>query len=91
MPAGFTTDTYDAVNAKAELDTRPPEGLSSHALATSGDQAVIVDVWESQEAFESFRNDRLNPALESIVGAEAFAAMPTPEREFYDVHNAGTQ
>ncbi len=26
--------------------------------------------------------------MESIVGAEAFAEMPTPEREFFAVHNA---
>jgi hypothetical protein len=86
MPADFTTDMYDAVNAKAEVAANPPAGLIYHALGTSDDGAVIIDVWESEDAFESFRGDRLNPAMESIVGSEVFAAMPTPEREFYAVH-----
>ncbi len=48
---------------------------------------MIIDVWESEEDFENFRTGRLNPAMESVVGSEAFAAMPTTERGFYDVHN----
>lgn len=87
MPADFTTDMYDAVNAKAQIGANPPSGLISHTLGTSDQGAVILDVWESEDAFESFRSDRLNPAMESIVGAEVFAGMPTPEREFYAVHN----
>ena len=58
-----------------------------HALGTSADAHVIVDVWESEEAFDTFRTDRLNPALESVVGSEAFESMPTPERAFYEVHH----
>jgi hypothetical protein len=90
MPEGFTTEQYDAVNAKAELEANPPAGLIHHTLGVSDQGAVILDVWESQDAFESFREDRLNPALESIVGAEVFAGMPTPEREFYAVHQTVT-
>ena len=87
MPAGFTTDTYDAVNVKAEIEDNPPRGMIFHALGTSAGGHVIVDVWESEKAFDNFRNDRLNPALESIVGSEVFEAMPTPERSFYEVHH----
>ena len=47
----------------------------------------MLDVWESEEAFESFRVDRLNPVLESVVGSEVFAQMPAPEREYYTVHH----
>lgn len=87
LPADFTTDTYDAVNAKAEVEANPPKGLVSHTLGTSSDGSVIVDVWDSEEDFEAFRNDRLNPALESAVGSEVFDAMPTPERDVYELHN----
>lgn len=87
MPVEFTTETYDAVNVKAEVEDNPPQGMIFHALGTSADGHVIVDVWESEEAFETFRTDRLNPALESIVGSEVFEAMPTPERTFYEVHH----
>ncbi|MDX6582001.1 MAG: hypothetical protein QOI10_1185 [Solirubrobacterales bacterium] len=87
MPEGFTTEQYDAVNEKAAVTTDPPAGLIHHTVGTSDSGAVMIDVWESEEAFESFRDDRLNPALESIVGTETFAEMPAPEREFYAVHN----
>ena len=87
MPAGFDTDTYDQISAKARVNAEPPKGMIFHALGTSDRGQVIVDVWESEEAFDDFREGRLNPAMESIVGSEAFAAMPTPERQFYGVHN----
>lgn len=86
MPADFTTDMYDAVNAKTEVEANPPSGLISHTLGTSDQGAVILDVWESEDDFESFRSERLNPAMESVVGSEVFAGMPTPERELYAVH-----
>lgn len=87
MPADFTTDTYDAVNAKADVEKDPPKGMIFHALGTSPDGSVILDVWESEDDFEAFRTGRLNPAMEEVVGSEVFAAMPTPERTFYEVHN----
>jgi hypothetical protein len=90
MPEGFTTEQYDAVNAKAEIAANPPSGLIHHTLGISDQGAVILDVWDSEDDFESFRNDRLNPALESIVGAEVFAEMPAPDREFYAVHQTVT-
>jgi hypothetical protein len=87
MPADFNTETYDAVNEKAGIGTEPPKGMIFHALGTSDDGHMIIDVWESEADFDAFRNDRLNPAMKSIVGDEAFEAMPTPERSFYEVHN----
>jgi heme-degrading monooxygenase HmoA len=87
MPPGFTTESYDQVNERADLEGDPPDGLITHTLATSADGAVIADVWESKEHFEAFRTGRLNPALEAVAGSEAFAQMPTPERDFYEVHH----
>ena len=87
LPEGFSTETYDAVNEKASISDDPPKGLISHTLGSSADEFVMVDVWESKEDFEEFRTGRLNPALESVVGSETFAAMPTPERSFYEVHD----
>ena len=87
MPEGFSTDQYDAVNEKAQISSDPPEGLIHHTLGGADGSYVILDVWESRDAFESFRNDRLNPTLEEIVGSEAFAQMPEPQREFFEVHS----
>jgi hypothetical protein len=88
MPPQFSTETYDAVNEKAGIGENPPEGLIAHTLGTSADGAVIVDIWESADHHESFRTGRLNPALEEVVGSEMFAAMPTPDRQFFEIHNS---
>jgi hypothetical protein len=85
MPPMFTTEQYDQVNER--LGDEPPEGLISHTLGTSEGQAVMADVWESREKFDAFREGRLNPALKGLVGSEIFAQLPTPEREFYEVHD----
>jgi hypothetical protein len=85
MAPMFTTEQYDQVNER--LGDEPPEGLIAHTLGTSEGQAVMADVWESREKFDAFREGRLNPALEDLVGSEIFAQLPTPEREFYEVHD----
>ena len=87
MPEGFSTDTYDEVNRRANISTDLPDGLISHTLAGGSDGYVMADVWESEEKFEAFRTGVLNPALEDVVGSEVFAQMPTPERSFYEVHD----
>lgn len=87
MPEGFTTETYDEVNRRANLSTDLPDGLISHTLGKSDQGYVMTDVWESEDKFETFRTGRLNPALEEVVGSEVFAQMPTPERDFYEVHD----
>jgi hypothetical protein len=84
MPPMFTTEQYDEVNKR--LGDETPEGLISHTLAISEGKAVMADVWESREKFDAFREGRLNPAVKDLVGAEAFEQMPTPDRDFYEVH-----
>jgi heme-degrading monooxygenase HmoA len=85
MPPMFTTDQYDALNKR--MGDEMPDGMISHTVAISGDEAVMATVWESQEKFEAFREGQLNPALKELVGSEAFEQMPTPERDFYEVHD----
>ena len=56
----------------------PPRRLS-HVAARQGDGYLVVDVWESQEAFERF-GQTLIPMLERSGGCVA-----TPQ--YYPVHN----
>jgi hypothetical protein len=87
MPEGFTSETYDAVQEKAGISSNPPSGLIFHTLGSADGKWVIVDVWDSEDQFNEFREGTLNPALESVVGSEMFNAMPTPERDFYETHS----
>jgi hypothetical protein len=38
----------------------------------------VIDVWESEEAFHSFREERLTPAVVEVIGEEAMAEGPPP-------------
>ena len=77
-------DQYDAVNAKLGVDSNPPEGLIVHAAASGeGDGFVILEVWESTEAFERFANERLGPAVEEVTQGQG----GPPDREVYQLHN----
>ena len=37
---------------------------------------IALSVWESEEAFDRFANDRLLPALKKLVGAQASQIRP---------------
>ena len=77
------TDTvahYDEVIKKLE-DTGHgnPPGRLSHVAARKGTGYIVVDVWESQEAFDSFASV-LVPLIEAVGGS-------FPENEVAPVHN----
>lgn len=81
-----TDETYDAVAAKLGVQENPPEGLVCHtAGAKAGGGYRIFDVWESKEAYESFREERLLPALKAVIGEEAVAGAPASE--IYELHD----
>ena len=44
---------------------------------------VILEVWESTEAFERFANERLGPAVEEVTQGQG----GPPDREVYQLHN----
>lgn len=58
---GFGTDTYDAM-----IERMPAHDSShpavSHAAAADGDGMLIVDVWESPDAFGRFAQEQVGPA-----------------------------
>ena len=91
MPPQFSTQTYDRVRAEANLEDDPPEGLISHVLGISDTGSVVLDVWESIEDFERFREERLDPALRAVMGEQAAAALPAPKREFIPIHHLVTR
>jgi hypothetical protein len=80
-----TKEQYDQVNQKLGVDDNPPDGLMIHTAQDHGDHMRIVDVWESQQAYETFRNERLGPAVEEVVGPAPEGAAP--QNEFHELYN----
>ncbi len=73
-----TPEQYDAVNEKLAAHSDPPAGLLIHTGGEMEGGMRVIDVWESEEAFNTFREERLGPAVAAVVGEEAMAAGPPP-------------
>jgi hypothetical protein len=70
-------ELYEAVAAKAQVDSDRPEGLIVHTATEMADGSVrIVDVWESMVDVDEFERRMLAPALEAVG-----APVGPPQRE----------
>ena len=80
-----TIEQYEQTNEIMGLrgDEDAPEGLIQHVAATDGNGLLIVDVWESEETFGRFYEEKLGPALEQ-TGVASSGGDPTPPMQ---VHN----
>jgi quinol monooxygenase YgiN len=61
---GVTQAQYDQVRNEAAPGNRPPAGLLYHAAGPIPNGWRVIEVWESQEAFDRFFQDRLGAALQ---------------------------
>jgi hypothetical protein len=80
---GATVDQYDAVVQKMGFTPGGPGGPGGifHVCTKTDNGIRVIDVWESQEAFEKFAQEKIGP-LSADVG------MPGPPKvKFFDVHN----
>jgi hypothetical protein len=80
---GATLDQYDEVCRLMGLTPKGPgpAGAISH-FATQTDTGLrVVDVWESQEAFDSFAQEKIGPFSQQA------GITSQPEIQFFEVHN----
>lgn len=84
---GVTQQDPDAVMTKLGLGSpnveesqRWPDGIISHTAGSAESGWFVVDVWESQEAFDTFFGERLGPALQK-------ADVKPPQVTAVDVYN----
>jgi hypothetical protein len=86
FPEEVGPDTYDAINAEMGVEDDVPAGLIFHWAGEVDGKWTITDVWESTDAYERFRDERLMPAVEKVTGMDP-AAGPQPTRTDLPVHN----
>src|SRR5438132_13919344 len=89
LPPGVTLDQVQAVT-KDLIAGGPPAGGISHAVIVDGGRIKIYDVWESEEAMNTFTADRLVPAIAkqmADMGADP-SALPQPEIQVFEAHDA---
>ena len=81
-----TWDDYERV--AREVGDDAPEGLIYHAAGEAeGGRWQMVDIWESEEHYNRFRDERLMPAVERAMGAEMAQAGPPPTESFEVKHS----
>jgi hypothetical protein len=81
---GVSEEQYDAVRAETGWLENPPDGGYSHVAWWEGGDNHNVDAWESEEAFQTFAENRLGPAM-ATLGIEV-----APEVAFHPAHEVFT-
>jgi hypothetical protein len=80
---GFDADMYEAVTSKVMPDGQLPDRCKLHIAGPVEAGWRVITVWESQEAFDRFRNEQLLPAFRELAGDQA---SPPLEPEIQPVH-----
>jgi hypothetical protein len=67
----------------AEIGDEQPKGLIAHLVVRRDRVLRHIEVWDSKEAWEQFRADRVDPALDRVFAAAGFVHRPPrpPEQE----------
>ena len=86
MDIPATKDQYDQVNEELGGESNLPDGLLIHTAEETGNGMHIVDVWESQGAFEKFSENELGPAVGKVIGEPPEGQDP-PQPEFHELAN----
>ena len=78
---GVTPDQYTKVMQALDLDSKGPTGGNFHVAGFSGGTLHVLDIWDSQQAFEKFQQERLMAAVQKagISGA--------PNVKYFPVYN----
>lgn len=87
MPEGVSLQMLDEVTEEMKVDENPPDGLLLHVHFERDGRSRVVDVWESQEAYETFRDARLMPAMQAVIQRQGGGGQPQePDQTITPVH-----
>lgn len=73
---------YERVAERVNVRDDPPAGLILHTTGFANGVARTFDVWDSEESFQTFMRERLQPELE-----RANVGGSSPEVTIYPLHN----
>ena len=61
FPEGVGTKMYDGVRAEMDIENDPPAGLIFHWAGEVDGKWTVTNLWESRDAYDRFRGERLFP------------------------------
>lgn len=70
---------------KSEIGGPPPAGLVVQLVVKSGRGLRHIQVWDSKEQWEQFRDDKVRPAVNRILAAVGIPEPPNPAEEALEV------
>ena len=79
--SGVTEAQYEAALRELNMDADPPVGGVVHLAAFMGSGLRVVDVWESEAAFQAFAEARLRSAVQKA------GITSDPRVEIAPLHN----
>jgi hypothetical protein len=79
----ISEEEYNAMLAQLELNERVPTGALVHVAGSTAVGWRGMEVWDSQEAFDTFSYNKLEMALQK-------AGIEDPENEHWTVNNTLT-
>jgi hypothetical protein len=68
--APLTADMYDAVTERVMPGGQLPDGCQLHIAGPVEQGWRVITVWDTAEAFNSFREGTLFPAIREVSGEE---------------------
>jgi hypothetical protein len=80
---GLTAEMYEAVTGRVMPGDKLPNGCQLHIAGPVEQGWRVITVWESREAFDGFREEKLLPAIREVAGDEA---PPAVEPQVNQVH-----
>jgi hypothetical protein len=83
---GGSQEFYDQVNPKVMPGGNLPDGCQIHIAGPVDNGWRVITVWESEDQFEQFRNEKLIPAIREAGGEDRVA----PSIETSPVYNLVT-
>jgi quinol monooxygenase YgiN len=63
---GGGQDMYEQVNPKVMEGGRLPEGCQVHIAGPTDNGWRVISVWDSEEQFQQFRDQKLIPAMQEV-------------------------
>jgi hypothetical protein len=80
---GGTQEIYDEVNPKVMEGGKLPDGCQLHIASPMENGWRVITVWDSEDVFQKFRDEKLIPALKEAGEGQRIAPQITAQ----PVHN----
>ena len=69
---------------KAAIGDEPPKGLVAHLVVRVEGGLRHIGVWDSQEDWQRFHDERVEPAVHTVLTTAGFTEMP-PDPPVHDL------